>query len=162
MATAGIWPVCCHPFFAGFRRVCRPVPCLIDSRSFQHQATRHRCMEGSRRKSWGRFSWSFLVRIIWQLNCSKWNDHQNRPRDFKCEAVTNRPDAAILQNNRNLQRKVAVFLFPLHFFEVCHLFCAGATLSHGGLQHNVLAVHLYYNAVSGPSFAILLIHEWIT
>ena len=49
MATAGIWPVCCHPFFAGFRRVCRPVPCLIDSRSFQHQATRHRCMEGSRR-----------------------------------------------------------------------------------------------------------------
>ena len=27
MATAGIWPVCCHPFFAGFRRVCRPVPC---------------------------------------------------------------------------------------------------------------------------------------
>lgn len=27
MATAGIWPVCCHPFFVGFRRVCSPVPC---------------------------------------------------------------------------------------------------------------------------------------
>ena len=51
MATAGIWPVCCHPFFAGFRRVCRPVPCQTDSGSVvvQQQATRHRCMEGSRR-----------------------------------------------------------------------------------------------------------------
>ena len=31
----------------------RPVPCLIDSRSFQHQATRHRCMEVAAQTAWG-------------------------------------------------------------------------------------------------------------
>ena len=53
MATAGIWPVCCHPFFVGFRRVCRPVSCQADSRS-EVSATSHApSLHGRQQKSQG-------------------------------------------------------------------------------------------------------------
>ena len=53
MATAGIWPVCCHPFFAGFSRVCRPVPCQTDSRSVVSASSHAPSLHGRLQKSQG-------------------------------------------------------------------------------------------------------------